>query len=457
LPIVYCLFFFILQLLMLLLYSHTITPRLQYIVDFVSKELFDEPIQITSDETLFNASEQPRLNYSARDFGDKEFFIRSTSLLFETGIRSQTIECFDINFHKAFFKTSGDFPFDVFAASFYLLSRYEEYLPHEKDEYGRYAHTNSLAFREHFLSQPLINVWLHSFKQALQFKFPTLTFRQGQFKCVLTYDIDMAWSYLHKGWKRTLGGFLTSIYKGQWATVKERWLVLRRKKKDPFDCFEWLDAWHLYCRLKPWFFFLVAKKTSRYDKNISYNKKAFRDLITYYADTYNIGWHPSWQSGDDPVLLQEEREWLEVVADKKITYSRQHYIRFSLPVTYRRLIQTGIEKDFSMGYGSINGFRASVCSPFYWYDLEKEEATSLQVYPFCFMDANSLFEQKQTPQQAYDELIQYYERVKHYKGTFIPIWHNFILGTDPQFQGWRNLFELFMKEIVYWDAYYDEG
>jgi hypothetical protein len=72
------------------------------------------------------------------------------------------------------------------------------------------------------------------------------------------------------------------------------------------------------------------------------------------------------------------------------------------------------------------------------------------------MDANCLFEQKQTPQQAYEELIQYYERVKNYKGTFIPIWHNFILGSDPQYHGWRNMFELFMKETVYWDAYYDE-
>ena len=139
--------------------------------------------------------------------------------------------------------------------------------------------------------------------------------------------------------------------------------------------------------------------------------------------------------------------WLQVFANQ---------VRNSRSATYRKLIETGIEKDFSMGYGSINGFRASVCSPFYWYDLEKEEATSLMIYPFCFMDANSLFEQKQSPKQAYEELIQYYERVKNYKGVFIPIWHNFILGTDPLYKGWRELFELFMKETVYWDAYYDE-
>jgi len=441
---------------MLLLYTHTITPRLQYIVDFISKELFEDAIQLTTDEARYKASTQPRLNYSAREFSDEEFFIRNTHLLFETGIRVQDFECFEINFYKAFFETSGDFPFDIFAASFYLLSRYEEYLPHAIDDYGRDAHINSLAFREHFLSQPLINNWLHSFKKALQFKFPELVFKQAQFKCLLTYDIDIAWSFLHKGPVRTLGGFISDMRKGNWARVKDRWLVLQGKKKDPYDCFEWLDAWHLYCRLKPYFFFLVAKKTARYDKNTSCNNKAFRDLITYYANTYHLGWHPSWQSGDDPSLLKEELEWLEVVGDKKIVHSRQHYIRFSMPVTYRHLIKTGVEKDFSMGYATINGFRASVCTPFYWYDLEKEQTTSLMIYPFCFMDANSLFEQKQTPQQAYNELIQYYERVKSCRGVFIPIWHNYILGTDPLYPGWRQMFELFMKETVYWDAYNDE-
>jgi hypothetical protein len=442
---------------MLLLYTHTITPRLQYIVDFIGKELFDEGIAITTDAAYFKTSKKARLNYSDQEFSGDEFFLRSTHLLFETGIHPQHFECFEVNLYKAFFETSGNFPFDIFAASFYLLSRYEEYLPHAIDEYGRYAHINSLAYREHFLSQPVINYWLQSFKKVLEYKFPELVFKQTQFKCLLTYDVDMAWSYLHKGWLRTIGGFYNSIRKGKWARVKDRWLVLRGKRKDPFDCFEWLDAWHLYCRLKPHFFFLAAKKAGRYDKNNSCNKKPFRDLIAYYANSWHLGAHPSWQSGDDATLLKEEVEWLEVVGDKKITHSRQHYIRVSMPVTYHRLIEAGVEKDFSMGYPTINGFRASVCSPFYWYDLQKEQATSLMIYPFCFMDANSLFEQKQNPQQTYNELIQYYERVKGCKGVFIPIWHNFILGTDPAYEGWRNLFELFMKETVYWDAYTDEG
>jgi hypothetical protein len=79
----------------------------------------------------------------------------------------------------------------------------------------------------------------------------------------------------------------------------------------------------------------------------------------------------------------------------------------------------------------------------------------LLLYPFCFMDANSFYEQKHSPREAYNELLLYYEQVKKWKGIFISVWHNFMLGTDKQFDGWRDMFELFMKETVYWDAYYD--
>lgn len=441
---------------MLLIYCHTITPRLQYVVDFFSKELFEEPIQITTDPEQFKMFAGARLNYSEAPVSDNEFFIKNTSLLFEKGIKQQNISCFEKNNYKAFFPTQGDLHFDILAASFFLLSRYEEYLPHEKDMYGRYAHTNSLAFREGFLHLPLVNIWLDAFRKLLQQKFPDIHFRRGHFKCVLSYDIDIAYSYLEKGFVRTWGGMARSTLKGKFSEVKDRWQVLRGNKRDPYDCFEWLDALHLYCRLKPYFFFLVAKNTGQYDKNISPGSRMLQSLISYYAYSYKIGLHPSWQSGDDTSLLREELEWMEVMADKKIIHSRQHYIRFTLPHTFRQLIKIGIQKDFSMGYGTINGFRASVCSSFAWYDLEEEKTTSLLLYPFCFMDANSFYEQKLNPGQAYNELMLYYEQVKKLKGIFISIWHNFMLGTDEQFAGWREMFELFMKQTVYWDAYYDE-
>jgi hypothetical protein len=440
---------------MLLVYSTAITPRLEYILQFFANQLFDEPIKTTTDIADYAAFSGPKLNYSSKDIIEDEFLIEPVALLFENSIKPLRAECFELNFHKAFFHSGGDLNFDIFAATFYLLTRYEEYLPHEKDLYGRYAHTNSLAFREGFLHQPLVNIWLHEFRNALLAKYPAITFRMEQFANVITYDIDIAYSYLYKGFLRSAGGMLRSVLKGQFALVAERWRVLRGKAKDPYDCYEWLDALHLYCRLKPHYFFLVAKKSGRFDKNVSTAARGFRDLVEYYCSTYNVGIHPSWQSGDDRSLLREEKGWLEVVGDKEVTASRQHFLRFTIPETYRILAAEGIRKEFSMGYGTINGFRASVSVPFRWYDLERETTTDLTIYPFCFMDANAFYKSRYSPGQAYDELMRYYNIVKKVNGMMITVWHNDFLGTDPTRKGWREMFELFMRETVYWDAYYD--
>jgi hypothetical protein len=436
----------------MLLYSDHITPRLQYILKFIGRELFEVPIVITTDKDEFIKYDHPKLNYSDVELSEDDFFIERTPLLFQNSISPQNIDCFEFNYNKAFFQTSGDFPFDIFAASFYLISRYEEYLPHEKDKYGRYTHVGSLAFREGFLQIPLVNIWIQEFRKALQKKFPNLLFRHLSFKFIPTYDIDIAYSYLHKGWKRNAGGFLRSVVKGQWTGFRDRVEVLFRKKKDPFDSYEWLDSLHLYCRLRAYYFFLVAREQKSYDKNISPDNQAFQNLVQYHSKGYTIGVHPSWQSGDDESLLKEEIELLEFLSEKEILHSRQHYIRIQLPLTYRRLLKTSVEKDFSMGYGSVNGFRASVASSYYWYDLEHDQESGLMLFPFCFMDANSYYEEKCNPQQALAELMHYYHAVKKINGLMITIWHNNFLGTDPEFAGWREVYEVFLKEEIYWDV-----
>ena len=378
---------------MVLIYSHITSPRLQYICRFIFKELMGVDCTITIDSEAFKDHEGVKINYSERAFENDGFRIQPHSLLFENDIREQRPACFESNANKAFFKTSGSsFPFDIFAATFYLLSRYEEYLPHEKDLYGRFAHKNSLAYKENFLNLPLINIWVKDFADSLKNKYsrraPWAIFNVQcpMFRFVPTYDIDMAYSYKHKGLLRNIGGFLTT-------PSTERLKVLLGSKTDPFDCYSYLDRLHVQYHVQPVYFFLLAEKAGQYDKNISPDKKAMWKLVKQHAKKYVVGLHPSWQSVENISLLKKEKEQLGAMSDTDISESRQHYIRFTLPGGYRRLIEAGITDDHSMGYGSINGFRASVASPFYWYDLEYEEQTDLHIHPFCFMDANSFYEQ----------------------------------------------------------------
>src|SRR5687767_607036 len=196
------------------------------------------------------------------------------ALLFETGIRPLAPEVFETGYGKAFFKTAGVLDFDLFAAVFFLLSRYEEYLPHKQDVYGRYAHENSLAFRNQFSQLPLVDLWLLHFKKLLQQQFPTLQFREKKFQWFPTYDIDIAWSFREKGIIRNAGGYVRDLASGNWQQVALRRAVLTGTKTDPFDCYDWLNALHAHCNVQALFFFLVAQKKGRLDKNIDPENKA---------------------------------------------------------------------------------------------------------------------------------------------------------------------------------------
>jgi len=126
-------------------------------------------------------------------------------------------------------------------------------------------------------------------------------------------------------------------------------------------------------------------------------KKAMKQFFRQLAEKYIIGLHPSYKSSEDESnnkLLIKERDTLSDIIQKPITISRNHYLRFTIPITYRTLIQNGFTDDYSMAYGSINGFRASTSKAFYWFDIEKDESTILLIHPFSFMEANAFFHQK---------------------------------------------------------------
>jgi hypothetical protein len=205
---------------------------------------------------------------------------------------------------------------------------------------------------------------------------------------------------------------------------------------------------HDQYNLKPLYFFLVATRNGIYDKNILPDKPALQQLISRTSLKYKIGLHPSWQSGDNERLLRQEKQVLENLSQQQISFSRQHYIRFNLPEGYRRLINLGITDDYSMGYGSINGFRASVVSTHYWFDLENNEQTSLHIHPFCYMDANSLYEQKLKPSEALDEMMHYYNVCKDVDGRMITVWHNHIMGRLNIYRGWKEVYVEFLRSAA---------
>ena len=437
----------------MIIYSAHITPRLQYIVT----TLLGNDVAITTSQDEFIQASTFKINYSLSKITDDELWIVPHSLLHQTTIQQQTIDCFKWNGLTAFFKTNGNLPFDVFAASFYLISRYEEYLPNEKDEHGRYAHTNSIAYTKNFLQQPLVDLWLQKLAEITSdFRLPTSDF------CFLpTYDIDIAYQYQHQPIIKNVYGFFRDVLKGNFDKVVERGNVYSGNQNDPFDTFDWLDEMHTQYGLQPIYFLLTLLKYGDYDKNVLAKNKAVQKLYQQLSKKYTVGLHPSYKSSEEEIsgnsslrdsvraersnLIRKEKELLEKIINQPITISRNHYLRFTIPLTYRKLIAIGHTDDYSMAYSTINGFRASTSKPFYWYDVEKEITTALLIHPFSYMEANSFFHQKFSAQEAAEEMQYYYDIIKSVNGTYITLFHNHFLTEQSEWIEWRNMYAMFLK------------
>jgi hypothetical protein len=434
---------------MIVILTDAATPRHRYIFRYLLRTFcgIDCSFREASSGEMVSPSEHV-INYmDAPILGT--FHVKPNGLLSETVIPSAPDLVLRTGACPFFYPCQdADFHFDVFAASFYLLSRAEEYHGHSPDAFGRYHHIHSLAFRNGGIDLPLIDIWMSDFRKALALTFPSLTIGSPAFDFQPSYDVDIAWAFRARDWSRSIWGICKSLYQGKFRDVIKRLNVIRGVMPDPYDCYARLDQLHAAYGLTPVYFFLMASRLKGVDRNLDPGRKDIQTLVRRHADAYSIGLHPSWQSGDDEHIFRVEKERLEHIIGRRVNFSRQHYLRMQLPDTYHRLIAEGITDDYSMGYGAINGFRASISRPFPWYDLLAECETSLRVHPFCFMDATAFHEQGLSPVDALRQLECYLKVVRDVGGCMSTIFHNSMLGTDPMYVGWHELYLRFLQQVA---------
>jgi hypothetical protein len=433
---------------MLLIYSAFSSPRLLYTFDLIFKDIFGIEYSLTHDVEAFRKSEQPKISYGSAAVSD-ELFFESAYLLFEKDIRKQNISVTEWNGLKIFFQTSQKsiFPFDVFAATFYLVSRYEEYLPFKGDSLGRFSAKESLAYQNDFLQKPLVNIWAEKIKVVIKQRYPDFSFPQKKYQFISTIDIDNAYAYKHKGLVRTVGGFVKDVLKLNFKNAFNRLSTILNLKQDVYDTYAELSNLQSKYKFPCIYFFLLGDFDER-DKNLPSGSKKLQSLIQHLANTNDCGIHPSFASNSNPEKISVEKKRLTGILKKEVTKSRQHFLMLRFPETYWNLIANGITDDYTMGYADEVGFRAGICTSFYFFDLQKNETASLRIHPFAVMDATLNLYLKISPDQAISHVQALINATKAVNGTFISIWHNESLSEVQPWKGWKSVYKEIIKAAV---------
>ncbi|NJB72768.1 hypothetical protein GGR42_003259 [Saonia flava] len=427
----------------LLVYTHKITPRFTYIMKHIFIRILGIEVAFTIKIEDFIKHSGPKITYTKQPL-QNEFFIRSNDLLFEQGINDLQIKVSNWDDIPCFFDAGerSNIPFDIFSASFFLLSRYEEYLPHVKDSHGRFQAKDSLAYKNKFLEKPVVDIWAFKLLEGLKERFPEIIEKKRNYKFTSIIDVTTSHCYSHRGVVRSLSGLLLDIGSLKFRRFGQRILVGLKFKKDPYDNFSELIEIHKKYNYRSMFFFQFAEY-SNYDKNISTNNNKFKYLIKSVADYSIVSLSASYSSFNDLELLKEEKERLAGVINRPITYSRTRYNRINVPETYRNLLEAEFTDDYTMGYSHDIGFRASTCIPFYFYDINLEVQQPIKVHPFAVHDY-SLISLK-TKKEILERLNKLYNEVKKVNGDLTIIFSNELLGGESRLN-WLKLYNTVIKK-----------
>ncbi len=428
---------------MLLVYTHKITPRLTYTFKHICKRILGLDVSFTSKIEDFIAHDSLKMSYTKQPLSN-ELFVRSNDLLFEQGLSDIDVHVQPWDNTKGFFATGerSHLPFDIFASSFYLLSRYEEYLPHVSDDFGRFMATESLAYNHRFLNQPVVDIWAYKLRDVLQERFPNFKFEERQYKIQPVIDVPTAYYFRQKGLLRTIGGTLNDLRSFKLRQLYERYMVLMGFQRDPYDTFKWIIARQKQSDFKFIVLFLIGD-FSTYDKNINANKKQFVSLIKSVADYCDVGIKASYFSLDDISILKKEKIKMESITNTDLKAVRHSFSKLNLPTSYRNLVELEINLDFTMGYVDTLGFRAGTCTPFQFYDLDYEVQTPLQINPYQCLDFALLKYQSELDKT--EHLKKLIDEVKAVNGTFTAVFHNYTFSDLDRWKGYKSLFNIILE------------
>lgn len=428
---------------MIVIYSPYQSARLSYVFDTLFSEWLATPYRLISDKVEFgNFDSKYKLWYHESAPSDASLWVHNSGFLADDEVRKCKVKVSGEGKDVLLFPGDGDFGFDVFAAIFYLISRYEEYHDTERDIHGRFPAKCSLAYRMGFLQYPIVDIWRKKFVETSILKWGDAPFQEPGFQFIASVDVDNATAFSNKGFFRGILGVFRSIFLVNKPVVR-RVKSLFDARVDPYNTYDF--QWRATQNIR-YIHFVLCAAFSGHDRSLSPGNRYFQELIRKMDQNAEVAWHPSYAAFGNLEALRLEKMKLEAILGRPVIRSRQHYIRLKFPETYRQLFSLGIQEDYSMGYPEMPGFRAGTTMPFRFFDVAANRAQDFMIYSFPWLDTFYSEKQGVSAQKAFGLMTQLGDLVRTYGGVLVAVMHHRSFSEwEGRWRGWPGVFEDLIK------------
>lgn len=324
----------------------------------------------------------------------------------------------------------GPFPLDLVAATFLMLTRWEEEVagPGSRDEWDCYRAGCSLASRQGFLDRPVLDEWaivLRTWLSALQ---PSWRARPRGADIWMTHDIDHVRDFpsWHRVVRRTAGTLLRT--RSIAAAFRAASRAARGRLNPSCDPSQQgvreLLALDESLGLRGTFFFMTAD-AGRFDDGYALTTPDAASVIAEVQRRgHEVAWHPGYRAGADAASLSREKERLDRFLGKPVRGARHHYLRCRPKTTWARLANAQLEYDSTLGHNEAPGFRCGTSHPFPVWDPASRRAFPLEERPLIIQDVAVVQDDRADADKVCDLVRLFWRRVRRVGGTLTVSIHN---------------------------------
>jgi peptidoglycan/xylan/chitin deacetylase (PgdA/CDA1 family) len=361
--------------------------------------------------------------------------------------------------HQKWFSQEGNgiyFHHDILKSAFYLLSGYQEYNNEELDVHGRFPWRLSVQYRLGFTKKPVVNYYFEVILEAFELfcHLNGLEFRRVQSEApilFLSHDVDMIKKYSLRnlvyaglqllGIKPSTHPFFRRL-----KTVADYTKGTLFFLKDPYWNFRELMELEKELGITSTWYFL--EKTKEDNSRYHFGDDRIRELIGELSSRgHEIGIHGTLESSADPQAMAGGIERIHEVCEPPVPGIRQHYLKYSLPVTTRIQQDCGFAYDSTLGFAEQIGFRNSFTHPFRLFDFDNGKSFGLWQLPLHVMEV-TLLGYMEVALDAIPETIRpVVAEVRKFKGIFSLLWHNSNLDEE-EFPGINRVYHQVLREVM---------
>ncbi|SFT91237.1 hypothetical protein SAMN05216474_3119 [Lishizhenia tianjinensis] len=295
---------------------------------------------------------------------------------------------------------------DLIAPIFYLVNCLQEIStsPEDFDNFNRFKYTHSYQYKfkniERNLVEELMNVFCTKHN---------LTGKKTKSRFFISHDIDTIYgSLLQDGFwavKNLKIGTLLHLITLE-LMRKPHWRNMDKiiKINDEYD-------------VKTTFFWLVNKGKGTQDvMNADYKINKEKDLLELVANSNNTnGLHKSCST----MSINEEL----TKGNISNPYNRYHFLNFKAHSDWKKISDSDLEFDGSLGFAEHYGFRNSYGKAFQPFNVDEKKPYDFVEAPLHFMDGTFHKYMKMPSQNIAKTIINFYEK-NNENCDFSLLWHN---------------------------------